>query len=111
MLEPPLTVSVETARDRASCWNPGYDKGALDLWLHQTVAFPDWRSAKAATPPPLAGDSTVRVARYSGRWPVVQENNHLPGQPSAPATVIFPVVATGVLPAYTDGDSCSHAVR
>jgi len=31
MPEPPSTVSVVTARDGASCWNPGYDKGA---WIY-----------------------------------------------------------------------------
>src|SRR5260370_24180190 len=36
--ERPSTVSVVSARDRASCWNPGYDKGFGFMATH-TVAF------------------------------------------------------------------------
>jgi transcriptional regulator with GAF, ATPase, and Fis domain len=40
MPEPPSTVSVVTARDRASCRNPGDDKG-LGFMATPTVAFQD----------------------------------------------------------------------
>ncbi len=38
--ERPSTVSVVSARDRTSCWNPGYDKG-LGFMATQTVVFPE----------------------------------------------------------------------
>src|SRR5260221_1622999 len=38
--ERPPTVSVVNARDRTSCWNPGYDKG-LGYMATQAVAFRD----------------------------------------------------------------------
>jgi transcriptional regulator with GAF, ATPase, and Fis domain len=38
--ERPSTVSAVSARDRTSCWNPGYDKG-LGFMATRTVAFRD----------------------------------------------------------------------